>query len=116
MSWKKPSWDEEEKRVLGLAWTSDKETEGGHVAGGERSFGRERVGGRRWRSLERASAVAPDDVDRRLLGCVDGVGGGAEVAPPCMFGSCCLYAEEDMSERDMKVKVNYDLQRSYIYI
>lgn len=108
MSWKKPSWDEEEKRVLKLAWTSDKETEGGHVAGGERRLGRERVGGRRWRSLERVSAVAPDDVDRRLLGCVEGVGGGAEVAPPCMFGSCCLYAEEDMSER-YEVKVNYDL-------
>lgn len=60
---------------------------GGHVGGGERRVGRERVGeGRRWRSLESASAAS--DVARRLSDCVDGVGGGAAVAP-YMFGSCC---------------------------
>lgn len=65
-----------------MAWTSEKEIDCGHVVGGERRVGRdERVGGRRWRSLERASAVAASEVAKRLL---EGVGGGAEVAPPCM--------------------------------
>lgn len=56
--------------------------------GGERRLvGRERVGGRRWRSLESASAAAAD-VMRWFLDCAEGVGGGAAVAP-YKFGKCC---------------------------
>ena len=57
------------------------------VDGEERRVGRERVGGRRWRSLESASAAAAD-VTRLWLDCAEGVGGGAAVAP-YKFDKCC---------------------------
>lgn len=52
----------------------------GLVEGEERIEGRERlrVGGRRWRREERES---PASEAERRLGWVDGVGGGAVVAP-----------------------------------
>ncbi len=83
VSWKNPSCKEAESRPSSWVVVSltGRESMGGHVAGGERRVGRERVGGgRRWKSLESASAAS--DVARGLLGCVDGVGGGAAVAPP----------------------------------
>ena len=52
---------------------------GGGAAGGGEGFG-----GRRWRRRERASAAS--EVERREFGLVDGVGGGAVVAPPWRFG------------------------------
>lgn len=64
--------------------SDEKEREGGEVAVGEdrRMVGRERLGGRRWRRRESASAAV--EVERWLLlvVVVDGVGGGAEVEPP----------------------------------
>lgn len=62
--------------------SDEKGREGGEVADGEeRRMGRERLGGRRWRRRESASAAV--EVERWLLVVVvDGVGGGAEVAPP----------------------------------
>lgn len=88
MSWKKPSWDEAESRSssrAGAVVLLSRERAGGHVAGGERRVGRVRVGeGRRWRRMESASAAS--DVDRGMLVCAEGVGGGAAVAP-YMFGN-----------------------------
>lgn len=93
VSWKKPSWEAEE-RICSLRLGFDSEMRGGRVAEGERVrvFGRERVGdGRLWRSRERASAVGDADVDGWLL---EGVGGGAAPPPTQMFGKwscrCCL--------------------------
>ena len=89
MSWKNPSWDEAESRSssrVGAVALSFRERVGGHVAGGERRVGRVRVGeGRRWRRMESASAAS--DVERGMLGCAEGVGGGAAVAP-YMLGNC----------------------------
>ena len=83
MSWKNPSCDEAESRSssrVGAVAVLFRERVGGHVAGGERRVGRVRVGeGRRWRRMESASAAS--DVERGMLGCAEGVGGGAAVAP-----------------------------------
>lgn len=50
---------------------------------GRRRVGRERLGGRRWRRRERASAAAESGVVEERDGCtVEGVGGGADVGPP----------------------------------
>jgi hypothetical protein len=69
----------EEMSSLGV--NEKKERDGGEMADGEeRRVGRERLGGRRWRRRESASAAL--EVERWLLVVVDGVGGGAEVAPP----------------------------------
>lgn len=69
----------EERSWFGV--NEGKEREGGEVADKEeRRVGRERFGGRRWRRRESASAAL--EVERRLLVFVDGVGGGADVAPP----------------------------------
>lgn len=83
MSWKNPSWDEAESRSssrVGAVAVLFRERVGGQMAGGERRVGRVRVGeGRRWRRMESASAAS--DVERGMLGCAEGVGGGAAVAP-----------------------------------
>lgn len=48
------------------------------AVGDLRRDGGDRIGGMRWRSRERESAAS--DVEK-MLGCVEGVGGGAAVAP-----------------------------------
>lgn len=87
VSWKKPSWEEAERREEGF-W-AEREMRGGErvvvvVGGGERREGRERVGGRRWRRRDRTSEGS-DEVERGLGCWVDGVGGGAAVAARCRW-------------------------------
>lgn len=67
MSWKKPSSEAAERRWLRRSGLGDSEKEivGGAITEGERRVGRERLGGKRWRSLERASAAA--EVERWLV-------------------------------------------------
>ncbi|KAL2456268.1 Uncharacterized protein Fot_56973 [Forsythia ovata] len=86
MSWKKPcSWEAERREEWRVGLVSEREITGGVMvveveeSGEERRVGRERerVGGRRWRRRESASAVASEVT----LDWVDGVGGGAAVAP-----------------------------------
>lgn len=86
MIWKKPNSETAEISLLenSSSGESEKEIVGGDITDEERRVGRESLGGRRWRSLERASAAA--EVERWLV-CEEGVGGGAAVAPPQMFGN-----------------------------
>lgn len=74
------------------------------VVAGERRVGRERAGGRRWMSRERKSAAAAESESvPGAVGSVDGVGGGAEVAPYTSGKwRCCLWAEEAMPATIMK--------------
>lgn len=78
----------------------------------ERRVGSERLGGRRLKRRERASAAVSDLVV--VLGCAhDGVGGGAAVAPPLMFGSWWWFrwAEEEAIFKD-----RWDVEREATFI
>lgn len=96
-----------------VGFWSEIETTGGQVTVGEQRVGRERAGGKRWRILERASAAS--DVDKRLLGCVDGVGGGAAVAPYMFDSCCCCLGVEDAMMRKPRKKEKIDTTIFRIY-